>query len=155
MRLLFAACLAPALALAQPTAIDDPAMADQLMGEHVFNLQWIDSPAGVARVTEPTKGELHLEAEQRNASGDYATASGRITRVTARTFELDGQVVTRVSHNYGGKPCVKSGRFTFRITGKRKYWRLKEMTNCEGGMLVDYVDVFFARPKAPPVDRRD
>ena len=55
-----------------------------------------------------------------------------------------------MSGNFGGKPCVKTGRFTFRITGTRKYWRLKEMTNCEGGMLVDYVDVYFARPKAEP-----
>lgn len=150
MRLLALPCLiGSALAFAQPTAIEDPAMGDQLMGEHVFNLQWIDNPPGVAKVTEPTKGELHLDAEQRNKAGDLASAKGRITRVTSKTFVLEGTVTTQVSHNYGGRPCVKTGTFTFRITGKRPYWRLREMENCEGGRLVDYVDVFFARPKPP------
>lgn len=154
MRLLvFVGALAPLLAAAQPTVIEHPAMADQLMGEHVFNLQWIDRPPGVAKVTEPTKGELRLDAEQRNAQGDRAAVEGRITKVSAKHFVVEGTVTTQVSHNYGGKPCVKTGTFTFRITGKRPYWRLKEMENCEGSMLVDYVDVYFARPKAKAAPR--
>ncbi len=142
--------LAALPAAAQPTTIEDPAMADQLMGEHVFNLHWIDSPPGVARVTEPVKGEVRLDAEQQNAQGDAASVTGRVTKVTTKTFELEGTVTTKVSGNYGGRACVKTGRFTFRITGKRKYWRLKEMDNCEGGRLVDYVDVYFARPARRP-----
>lgn len=138
---------AAALVVAQ-TAIVHPGMGDQLMGEHVFNLQWIDSPPGVARVTEPTKGQLELDAEQRNAKGDFATVKGRVTKVDATTFELDGVVTTQVSYVNGGKVCAREGHFTFRITGKRKYWRLKEMSNCEGRNVVDYVDVFFARPAA-------
>lgn len=137
-------------ALAQPTVIDDPAMADQLMGEHVFNLQWIDTPPGVATVTEAPKGELRLDADQQTAKGDFASVKGRITRVTTKSFELEGTVTTRVSHNNKGEPCVKTGHFTFRITSGRKYWRLKEMENCEGNRLVDYVDVFFARPQKKP-----
>lgn len=137
-----------ALTLAQPTTIEDPKMADQLMGEHVFNLQWIGDPPGVAKLTEPTKSELHLEAIQENAKGDFASVKGRITKVTAKTFELDGTVTTKVSYVNGGQVCERSGRFTFGITGARKYWRLKEMGNCEGKNVVDYVDVFFARPKS-------
>lgn len=150
MRLLvLALSLLPLAAAAQPTVIEDPAMADQLMGDHVFNLQWIDRPPGVAKVTEPTKGELRLDAEQRNDQGDRAAVEGRITKVSTKHFVVEGTVTTQVSHNYDGKPCVKSGTFTFRITGKRPYWRLKEMENCAGGRLVDYVDVYFARPKPP------
>ena len=137
-----------ALTLCQPTTIEDPKMGDQLMGEHLFNLQWIGDPPGVAKLTEPTKGELQLEAIQENAKGDFASVKGRITKVTAKTFELDGTVTTKVSYVNGGKVCERSGRFTFRITGARKYWRLKEMGNCEGNSVVDYVDVFFARPKS-------
>lgn len=137
---------------AGPTFIEDPAAADLLMGDHLFNLQWIDKPAGTAHVTEKD-GQLFLDAEQRNKKGDFATVKGKIVRVTAKTFELDGTVVTRVSYNFSGKACEKSGRFTFRITGKRKYWRLKEMDNCEGDMLVDYVDVFFERPNASTSER--
>lgn len=134
-----------ALVLSQ-TAITHPPAADQLMGDHVFNLQWIDSPPGVARVTEPDKGQLQLDAEQRNKKGDVATIKGRITKVDAQSFELDGVITTQVSFVNGGKPCTREGRFTFRITGKRKYWRLKQMQNCDGS--VDYLDIFFARPPA-------
>lgn len=137
-------------ALAQPTAIEHPAAADQLMGEHLFNLQWIDSPAGLARVTERPRGELWLEAEQRNQKGDSASVRGRIRRITEKAFELEGVIITQVSHNFGGQPCVRKGRFTFRMTGKRRYWRLKEMANCEGKNLVDYVDVYVARPAPKP-----
>lgn len=144
---LLLALLSCSSAFAQ-TLIEDPAMGDQLMGEHVFNLQWIDNPPGLARVTEPVKGELQLEAAQENAKGDVASVKGRITKVTAKTFELEGTVTTKVSYVNGGQPCVKNGRFTFRVTGTRNYWRLKEMENCEGNRVVDYVDVFFARPKA-------
>lgn len=132
-----------------PTFIEDPKAADLLMGEHVFSLQWIDNPPGRARITEKDK-ELFLDAEQKNAKGDVATVKGKIVRVTDKTFELDGTIVTKVSFIYGGKACEKSGRFTFRITGKRKYWRLREMDNCEGNAVVDYVDVFFERPTATP-----
>jgi hypothetical protein len=35
----------------------------------------------------------------------------------------------------------REGRFTFRITGTRRYWRMKEMNNpCED--VADYVDVY-------------
>lgn len=136
-----------ALVLSQ-TVINHPAAGDQLMGDHVFNLQWIDTPPGVARVTEPEKGQLALEAEQRNKKGDFASIKGRITKVDAQAFELDGVITTQVSYVNEGKPCTREGHFTFRITGKRKYWRLKEMNNCDGS--VDYLDVFFARPPPTP-----
>ncbi|MBL8919382.1 MAG: hypothetical protein JNJ54_11010 [Myxococcaceae bacterium] len=135
-----------ALVLSQ-TLINHPPAADQLMGDHVFNLQWIDSPPGVARVSEPEKGQLQLDAEQRNKKGDLASIKGRITRVDAWSFELKGTITTQVSYVNSGKPCTREGDFTFRITGKRKYWRLKQMQNCDGS--VDYLDIFFARPPSP------
>jgi hypothetical protein len=52
-----------------------------------------------------------------------------------------GKVETRVDYIADGKVCPREGRFTFRITGKRRYWRMKEMNNpCED--VVDYVDVY-------------
>ncbi|MFL5320239.1 MAG: hypothetical protein ACJ790_11330 [Myxococcaceae bacterium] len=141
------------IAFAQATVIEDPAAADQLMGDHVFNLQWIDNPPGVAHVTEKSKGELAISAEQRNKQGDFASVTGKITRVSAKSFEIDGNIVTRSHGVNDGKACEKNGHFTFRITGNRKYWRLKEMDNCEGDRVVDYVDVFFERPKAAPAKR--
>jgi len=93
-------------------------------------------------------GGLQLEAVQENRKGAYATVSGRITKVTTTSFELDGTVKSKVSYVNGGKECVRTGHFTFRVTGKRKYWRLMQMENCEGHSVVDYVDVHFERPKS-------
>jgi hypothetical protein len=139
--------LIASLMLAQATVIEDPKAADGLMGEHIFNLQWISQPPGRARVTEEPKGELRLTAAQKNIKGEFVTVDGRITKVTTKTFELEGTVRTSVGFVNGGKLCEKSGRFTFRITGTRQFWRLKEMNNCEGNGVVDYVDLYFARPR--------
>lgn len=131
-----------------PTQIADAAAAEKLMGEHVFNLQWIDQPPGVARITEQAKGVLFIDARQKNAKGEYATVAGKILRIDARSFELDGTIVTRADAVNDGKVCERNGRFTFRVTGHRKYWRLKQMDDCEGNHVVDYLDIFFARPAA-------
>jgi hypothetical protein len=41
-----------------------------------------------------------------------------------------------------GPAFERTGEMTFRVTGKRKYWRLMEMDNpCEG--VTDYVDIYF------------
>ena len=57
-------------------------------------------------------------------------------------FVFQGRIVTQVSYLFGGQPCTRDGAFTFRITGKRKYWRMKEMQSpCDD--VVDYVDVYF------------
>jgi len=42
-----------------------------------------------------------------------------------------------------GEECVREGEYNFKATGKRQYWRLQEMDNCEGGNVVDYVDIYF------------
>lgn len=42
-------------------------------------------------------------------------------------------------------------QWTFRVTGKRPYWRLKEMQNvCEGDNTVDYLDIYVALRRAAP-----
>ena len=137
-------------ASAQATLVEDEGAKERLLGEHVFNLQWIDHPPGVAKVADRGGGELYLSAEQRDEKkGDYAVIKGRVLRITAKTFVIEGEVVTRVDHMAKGKACARSGTWTFRITGSRPYWRLKEMLNpCEGENTVDYLDVYFARPTA-------
>lgn len=125
-----------------------PAMARQkLLGKHRLTLQWIswDHP-GSAEVAEEG-GALRLRGEQRSkekgeASGDYLKIDGVIQDVTAKSFVFSGRIETRVSHIAGGKVCVREGRMTFRISGKRRYYRLKEMDNpCD--VATDYVDLYF------------
>ena len=57
-------------------------------------------------------------------------------------IKFDGKVITQVTHINGGKPCERTSEMTFRITGKRKYWRLQQIDNpCDG--VADYVDIYF------------
>lgn len=125
------------------TEINDRTAARMLLGKHKISLQWISwDYFGAANVTN--KGGVYsLNGEQRgNGSTDFVRVAGRITRIDKKEFKFDGTITTRVSHIFGGKPCERKGEMTFRITGKRKYWRLMEMDNpCDG--VTDYVDIFF------------
>ena len=40
-----------------------------------------------------------------------------------------------------GRNCVRDGEYQFRVTGRRRYWRLQQMEQCDG--LTDYVDIYF------------
>lgn len=125
------------------TQINDASAREQLLGEHPLTLQWITfnkSKTGKVQVTEEN-GLLKLQGSQKDAKGNSVTVEGVIESVDAKSFVLVGKVETQVDHIANGKACPREGRFTFRITGKRRYWRMKEMTNpCDG--VTDYVDIF-------------
>ncbi|NMO16572.1 hypothetical protein HPC49_28945 [Pyxidicoccus fallax] len=125
------------------TQVKSPKGRQQLLGEHPLTLQWLTfdkTKPGKATVTEED-GVLMLQGEQRAPNGDHLIVEGMVESVDEKTFVLVGRVVTQVNHINDGKACLREGRFTFRITGKRRYWRMKEMDNpCEG--VTDYVDVF-------------
>ena len=116
----------------------------KLLGKHMFSLQWIlfqKEKFGTASVTRNNDGGLYVDARQ-ELNGDYVTLKGDVRVVDAKEFTVTGELVTCVSHINSGKPCVRGGTFTFKATGKRKYWRMQEMANpCEN--VVDYVDIYF------------
>ena len=129
----------------QKTEILDTKAKARLLGRHRLSLQWISwDYFGVATVSQ--KGlTLYLKGRQdgrgRNRS-DYLTVDGLITSIGSREFRFKGKIVTRLSHINGGSPCVREGEMIFRITGKRRYWRLQEIDNpCDE--VADYVDIFF------------
>jgi hypothetical protein len=125
------------------TVVNDAAARMKLLGVHRFSLQWISwDYFGRAAVTEKN-GTLFIKGEQRGRSNDdYVTMDGRITRVDAKEFTFEGDVITRVSHINKGEPCKRSGEMIFRITGNRRYWRLQQMDNpCDEA--ADYVDIYF------------
>lgn len=144
--------LLSASSFAQATIVEDPATKEQLVGEHVFNLQWIDTPPGTARVEDRGGGDLYLSAEQREEKkGNYAVIKGKVVKISKQSFTVEGEIVTRVDYLNSGKPCARSGTWTFRVTGKRPYWRLKEMQNvCEGDNTVDYLDIYVAQRREAP-----
>jgi hypothetical protein len=128
------------------TVIKDQVVLDKLLGKHLLALQWISwSHFGTVEVVYGN-GTLTIAGSQESRKGnDYIRIDGVIPEVGTSYFKFRGTIVTRVSHINGGRPCRRQGLMTFRVTGKRKYWRLKQMDNpCDG--VTDYVDVFFQRP---------
>ena len=138
-----AASLLAAAVSAQKTEINDRRASSMLRGRHKLSLQWISwDHFGVATVMNRS-GIYYLKGEQRRrGNSDFLRIDGRITSIDAREFKFDGKIVMQISHINGGRPCEREGEMTFRITGKRKYWRLQEMDNpCD--TATDYVDIFF------------
>lgn len=127
----------------QKTQINDRNAANMLLGRHKMSLQWISwDYFGNATIVN-REGVYSLKGEQNGrGSSDFVRIDGQVTSINAKEFKFNGTVITQVSHIFGGKPCKREGEMTFRITGKRKYWRLMEMDNpCdEAG---DYVDIYF------------
>ena len=125
------------------TKIGDPAAARMLLGRHKLSLQWISWDYFGAVAVKRGRGIYSLRGEQRGrGNNDYLTVEGMIVSIDKNQFVLEGDIVTRVSHINGGKPCTRHGNFTFKITGKRKYWRMQEMGNpCDEA--TDYVDIYF------------
>ena len=116
----------------------------KLLGKHMFSLQWIlfqKEKFGTASVTRNNDGGLYVDARQ-ELNGDYVTLNGDVRVVNAKEFIVTGELVTCVSSNNSGKPCIRHGTFTFKATGDRKYWRMQERVNpCAN--VADYVDIYF------------
>ena len=114
-----------------------------LLGKHMFSLQWLlfEKPKyGTANITRKNTG-LYIDARH-EVNGDYAVLKGDLTVISSSEFTVNGELVTRVGHINSGKECPRIGTFTFKATGKRKYWRMQEMENpCDS--VADYVDVYF------------
>ncbi|HUR97085.1 MAG TPA: hypothetical protein VMZ26_03345, partial [Pyrinomonadaceae bacterium] len=142
----FAAIVLSSFALGQTrTDINDPAAARMLVGRHKLSLQWVSwDYFGAVNVTN-RGGIYSVKGGQKGrgkANGDYLKIGGTITSIDAKEFKFRGNITTQVSHINGGLPCDRDGEFTFKITGKRQYWRLQEMDNpCDP--VTDYVDIYF------------
>lgn len=149
--LIFVLALFAAMTSAQDskTMVTDKDAARQLLGKHRLSLQWISwEYFGSATVTNQkcssgAKGCFRIVGQQKGrGNSDYLKINGSIVSIDSKQFVFNGKIETRVSHINGGSPCVRMGEFTFKITGKRKYWRLVEMDNpCDP--VTDYVDIYF------------
>ena len=129
----------------EKTVVNSAAGKRMLLGSHKLSLQWISwDHFGKAWITEQD-GMISLTGEQvgqGDNKNDRLGIDGTVTRIDAREFRFNGKISIQVSHNNNGQTCERNGDMTFRITGKRKYWRLVEMNSpCEG--IVDYVDIYF------------
>ncbi|RYD77764.1 MAG: hypothetical protein EOP53_12440 [Sphingobacteriales bacterium] len=115
----------------------------QKEGVHPITLQWISwDKQGKASVKPLTYGWYSISGSQSNAENDYLKIDGKIKRISEKELEFDGTIEIKVSYNNGGEPCIKKGKQHFFAKGSRKYFRMQNMTNCQGGNLVDYVDIY-------------
>ncbi|MGI8638684.1 MAG: hypothetical protein ACR2MG_01845 [Pyrinomonadaceae bacterium] len=127
----------------QKTVVNNANAKTMLLGKHKVSLQWISwDYFGTATVTNE-HGVFYLKGEQKaKKDSDYLKIDGIITKINAKEFTFEGEIVMRVSHINNGEPCTRTGEMTFLITGKRKYWRLQEMKSpCD--ITTDYVDIYF------------
>jgi|GEM_PF-604327 len=114
------------------------------IGEHALTLQWIswDHP-GKVKIKPITANRYRITGKQTSRkNGDYLSIDGVITPKSKRELVFEGTIKYLVSHNNNGEECVKKGKQVFRASGKRKYWRLQNMMNCDG-IVTDYVDIYF------------
>ncbi len=125
------------------TVVNSAAAKTLLLGKHKLSLQWISwDYFGAATVTD-NGGIFRLKGEQKSREdSDYLKIDGTVTRIDAKEFTFNGEITMQISHINNGEPCTRTGEMTFRITGKRKYWRLQEMKSpCD--VTTDYVDIYF------------
>ncbi len=115
------------------------------VGTHSFRIQWISFDqvkAGTVLVKALEKGRYSIEGEQKSIqNSDYVSIAGSFT-VQGNELLFDGKIVSQVSYLNAGKPCVRTGPQVFKASGARKYWRLRQMLNCDGE-TTDYIDIFF------------
>ena len=137
--------MAIAVSAQERTDINNASAARMLLGRHKLSLQWVSwDHFGVATVTN-RRGVYSLKGEQKGrgiSKANSVSVDGVITSIDAKEFGFRGKIVIVVDHINGGKPCVRDGEFTFKITGKRRYWRLQQMDSpCD--QATDYVDIYF------------
>ncbi|MGQ0660323.1 hypothetical protein [Sphingosinicella sp.] len=130
---------------AQPgvgTIVEDPAALQRLRRNSGITLQWItfeSARRGHVRVTE-RHGRVHLSGRQTGRGGALVDLEGDVLAIGPRSFTFQG--VIRIENTPDqGRECIRDGTYEFRITRNRRYWRLQQMTVCDG--LTDYVDIYF------------
>lgn len=114
-------------------------------GKHSFTIQWIGwERPGAVNVTKIGDNKFEIKGEQfSKETDDYLKIDGVITAISAKELIFNGTIKSLVSYINDGKECIRHGKQIFKANGNRKYWRLQNQTNCAGGMVTDYIDIFF------------
>ena len=124
-----------------------PKLLKMYVGNRTMTLQWLEeSPKTKTKFgkvlikTEEGSPVLSAKGEQRKNDNEFLTIDGTIQPISATEFLFSGTITTQVSYIDEGKPCVKTGNFTFKKYPGRTFYRLQEKENCSGE--VNYVDIF-------------
>ena len=110
-----------------------------------ISLQWIGmmpNAQGKAQLIKQNDDWFSIRGEQTNTNNEFLKINGKLKRIDASTISFEGTIITYIKTINGGAPCEKTGKQNFLKIGDRSYYRLQNMENCEGGKVVDYVDLY-------------
>jgi len=123
-----------------PRPMDEAALA-RLRHNSGVTLQWISWDYRGRLAVGDRGGRVHLSGGQRQRGGaGRLELDGDVLSIAADRFVFRGRIVITDAPD-PGRECTRLGTFEFRITGRRRYWRLQQMEQCDG--LTDYVDIYF------------
>jgi hypothetical protein len=124
------------------TQVQDSRTRNLFLGRHGLTLQWIGWEAWGSATVKDVGGLWRLTGSQYSQDRqDYLIVDGAILSASPTEFVFAGTILTRVSCVNNGRPCKRVGTMKFAATGKRRYWRLQEIGNCDTS--ADYVDLYF------------
>ncbi|MGI9552823.1 MAG: hypothetical protein ACR2MT_16585 [Aurantibacter sp.] len=116
-------------------------LQNALVGTHMFGVQFIWDGYGTAEITE-MDGVLKIKGEQfSNNKEEYVLLEGTITVIDERNFMVNGHLKLFTLGCCG--LLDRDINYTFRKTGSRKYYRLKEREDlCSQYTCAYYLDIF-------------
>jgi uncharacterized protein YecT (DUF1311 family) len=114
-------------------------------GNHKIAVQWIGwEKPGTAVISKLVNGTYRINGSQLGENRtDYLKVDGTLEALSADKLVFNGVILLKYGFINGGNECRREGRYNFTAPAGKKYWRLEEMGNCEGGMVTDYIDLFF------------
>jgi len=114
-------------------------------GSHSFTIQWIsfnNSTPGKVVIKKIRDDEYSIQGEQRDKKkNEYVTINGTFLN-RGSILKFNGKIVSKINSINGGQPCELTGLSIFKASGKRQYWRMQQMLNCDGE-TTDYIDIYF------------
>ncbi|MGB5555813.1 MAG: hypothetical protein WBM83_14240 [Flavobacteriaceae bacterium] len=112
-----------------------------LVGTHKFGVQFIYDGYGTAEISV-LEGELYLKGTQYSEDKEeYVLMEGKITVIDELNFTFEGDLKLFTEGCCG--LLDRKVSYTFRKTGNRKYYRLKERDDlCSQYTCAYYLDIF-------------
>jgi hypothetical protein len=125
------------------TIVNDRAALARLRRNSGITLHWIgfQSPARGHVIVSQRGRFVHLSGTHAERRGPgRLILDGDVLRIDPRSFTFVGRIVITDTPD-PGRNCVRAGTFEFRVTQRRRYWRMQNIEACDG--LADYVDIYF------------
>lgn len=122
------------------TEVKDSKALRRLLRNSGLTLQWIGWDQR-GKINAAWDGNVvHISGRQAGPDGSLVRVEGDIVTISTDYFIFRGTILILDTPD-AARICDRTGDYEFRISGKRKYWRLQQMEACGG--LTDYVDIYF------------